>query len=75
MLKMVGTPWDIPNAVNISSFQNCVLLDYKKHFKNFLKGKKNVKVSVGFNLRTCRSAAVALSINLKHEDSEIKWLY
>lgn len=27
---------------------------------------------MGFNLRTCRSAAVALSINLKHEDSEIK---
>lgn len=35
-----------------------------------MKGK-NVNASVDFKLRTCRSVADALSINLKYKDSEM----
>lgn len=35
-----------------------------------MKGK-NVNASVDFKLRTCRSVADSLSINIKHEDSEM----
>lgn len=45
-------------------------LTYKKHLKKNLKGK-NVNASVDFKLRTCRSVADSLSINIKHEDSEM----